>query len=434
MSATLFSELRKPIAIVGMGVSGTSVKELLLTDGISSNDLLTFDDKSQEADFRNGDELLAKGKPKTLIVSPGVPLQTPWILEAKKNGIVITSELSIASKILTSESLIAITGSIGKSTTTCLLQAALEKFCPSYFVGGNLGIPLAVYAKDLLQKKRQRAQWIVLELSSYQLENFPELKADYSVITYLTPNHLERYTSKNEYYKTKWQLEKHTHKVLVLNKNGGELMSWSREHAPALVKIIWTDHKDPLIKQFSLNDCALLGAHNLDNIAMAAQIIQLNQWPQEAYQGLKEFPGLPHRVENLGWNQDILYINDSKATTMESVKIAIQSALEALKPNKKLHLLLGGRDKNLPWQELKELSSNPSIQFYFFGECRDQAKKLSQLQGPTFPLMIEAAEAARAKAQPGDGILLSPGGTSLDEFKNFEYRGEVFKSFAKANY
>lgn len=428
--APLFNNLSLPIAIIGMGVTGSSIKDLLIAGGISPQAILTFDDKAPEAQFHRGEDLLTQGRPKTLVVSPGVSLKTPWILDAQKQGLTITSELSLASRILTTESVIAITGSVGKSTTTCLLRAALEQFCPSFFVGGNLGIPLATYAKDLLENKRPRAQWIVLELSSYQLENFPELQADYSIITFLTANHLERYSSKQEYFATKWNIEQHTKKTLILNAQGGELKSWSNQYQPR-IPWVWTDHSDGLLKTYSLHSCELLGAHNLDNIAMAAQVAKLAQWPDSAYHGLKNYAGLPHRVENLGVHKGVRYINDSKATTMESVKIAVQSVLDSLPQSQTLHLLLGGKDKNLPWQELSVLAQIQNIKFYFFGECRDKAKLSSQLPGTTHTSMLEAAQVARTQSQTGDAILLSPGGTSLDEFKNFEQRGEVFRNFVQ---
>lgn len=429
MKSKIFADLPLPVAIIGMGVTGLSIQQLLLTGGLPAESILTFDEKSPEAQFHTSDDLLTQGKPKILIVSPGVSLQTPWITEAKKRGIAITSELSLASRVLTTESLIAITGSVGKSTTTCLLRAALEQFCPSFFVGGNLGIPLAVYANDLLKNKGHRAQWIVLELSSYQLENFPELQADYSIITFLTANHLERYTSKQEYFSTKWKIERHTKKAMILNAQGGELKTWSTHHQPR-IPWVWTDHLDQLLKKHSLHTCELLGVHNLDNIAMAAQVATLAEWPESAYLGLKHYAGLPHRVENLGIHKGIRYINDSKATTMESVKIAVHSVLDSLPQTQTLHLLLGGKDKNLPWQELSNLKQNHNIKFYFFGECREKAKLSSQLTGSTHSSLLAAAEAAQNLAQAGDAILLSPGGTSLDEFKNFEHRGEVFRIFA----
>ncbi len=429
MVSKYFSDLPKPIAIIGLGISGQAIFELLIEDGISENELILFDEKAKSAHFNTGSELLSKGRPKTLVVSPGVPLQTPWIKDAVEQGLLLTSELSLAYRVLTNEKIIAITGSIGKSTTTCLLQSALNQFSPHSFVGGNLGIPLAIYSKELIQRKRPKADWIVLELSSYQLENFSELKADYSIITYFTANHLERYNSKEDYYQTKWTLESKTKNTMVLAKNGGDLYSWCQnqtQHIPW----IWTDRTSVLVTKYNLDQCELLGSHNLDNIALAAEIIKQAEMPEIAYPGLRKFRGLSHRVENVGTFNGVRFINDSKATTIESVKIGVTSSLETVPPHCKLHLLLGGRDKNLPWKDLHFLKDNPQIQFYFFGECRNLAKTVSGLPGEEYPSMVEAVPSAIKNAQVGDSILLSPGGTSLDEFKNFEVRGDVFKELA----
>lgn len=427
----LFADLPLPVAIVGLGVTGTAVQELLNLGGIPRDQVLTFDEKAANANYRTSDDLIALGNPKTLVVSPGVPLASPWIQAAKNRGVVITSELSLASRILTTERVIAITGSVGKSTTTCLLRAGLEAFSSAFFVGGNLGIPLANYACELIKGQHSVAEWVVLELSSYQLENFPELKAEFSILTFLTSNHLERYPSKEAYFQTKWNIETHTQKFFILNKNGGELKDWAQLQKPQR-PWVWTDRNSVLVNQYRLNDCQLLGSHNLDNIAMAAEVAHLAQWPKSAFDGIKEFRGLPHRVENLGLKRGIRFINDSKATTMESVKIAVTSVLESLQPQHTLHLLLGGKDKNLPWEELAPLKNHPNLRFYFFGECRRIAQSKSGLPGDSFQKMLEATEEAVKKATLGDSILLSPGGTSLDEYKNFEHRGDAFRAFVSA--
>jgi UDP-N-acetylmuramoylalanine--D-glutamate ligase len=430
MNAQPFADLKLPIAVVGLGVSGSAILKLLQTAGLPADSILTFDEKSPSAQFQKAEELMTQGQPKTLVVSPGVPLASPWIQDAHKNGVTITSELSLAHRLLTTERIIAITGSVGKSTTTCLLRAGLERFCPAFFVGGNLGIPLAAYALELMTGQRSKAEWIVLELSSYQLENYPELEAERSIITYLTSNHLERYPNKEEYFRTKWNLEKQTRNELILNKNGGELTEWAQTQKP-LRPWIWTDRHSPLISLHSLLDCKLLGSHNLDNIALASEVAQRSAWPASAFAGMRDFAGLPHRVENLGIRGGLRFINDSKATTMESVKTAVDSTLESIPKTNRLHLLLGGRDKNLPWEELNSLGGHKNIQFYFFGECAAIAQNKSGLSGSQHPKMLDAVTAAMAAAEAGDSILLSPGGTSLDEFKNFEQRGDVFRDFVQ---
>jgi UDP-N-acetylmuramoylalanine--D-glutamate ligase len=423
----------KPIAIIGMGITGESVLELLTSCGISKDDIFTFD-KKREAHFSHSDELIQKGKPKTLIVSPGVPLSSLWIQEFKSKGGIILSELSLANSLLSTEKIIAVTGSLGKSTTVSLLEAGLKKSQKlSSFVGGNLGVPLAVYANQrVLGTQASAVDWVVLELSSYQLENFSDLKADFSALTYLTPNHLERYLDLEAYYKSKWILTSLTQGQIVLNQKGGDLFKWALQNIDTKQssRYIWTHSGSEIISKYSLQNRKLIGSHNLDNMAVAAQLAELAAFDSVCFEGMKQFAGLPHRSENLGLVDGIRYINDSKATTMESVKTAVQSTLEDVSAQNFCHLLLGGKDKNLPWNELFELKKEPRLKFYFFGQCRDVAKSLSQLDGPQFEKMTDAINYCQNQAHNGDTILLSPGGTSLDEFKNFEDRGEVFQKLS----
>ena len=419
-----------PIAIVGMGLSGKSAYRLLLNLQIKPEMIARFDEKSLDCDFQNSSELLTKFQPKTLVVSPGVALSTPWIQDFQKSGGNITSELAIAIDCLKSEKIIAITGSIGKSTTTSLLAAGAPAEDPHFFVGGNLGYPLADYVSDVFEKNRPRAKWVILELSSYQLENCGRLKPEISCITYLTSNHLERYDSLESYYKTKWILVNRTQKFVVLNSNGGDLKKLSQHQSfPVHAQSIWTDRTDSSLQQFVLSEKKLIGIHNEDNLALAIQLSLCAHWSLKSIQLMKAYGGLPHRMENLGQIKGVQFINDSKATAIESVLTAVQSVYGGLKSTQSLYLLVGGKDKNLPWEELQKIKNYSQIKVIFFGQCADIAQKKSQLLGESFKNLSDAVQNACAASITGDIVLLSPGGTSLDEFKNFEDRGEKFKSY-----
>lgn len=424
--------LQTPIAIVGMAKSGESAARFLLARGFKKEDLLTFDQKAP-AQFQNPQDLMALGKPKTLVVSPGVPLKSPWIVAAKKAGVFITSEINLACECLTDEKLIGVTGSLGKSTTVSLLGAGLKSFDENAFIGGNLGIPFCEYAYEVLSGKRPRAKWVVLELSSYQLENCQDLKLEYSAITFLSANHLERYDSIDEYFLTKWRIIEKTKNSLFLNRNGGDLVDFAQSR-PEFSRCVVVAKEDASLKSYSFGQSVLLGAHNQDNIALAAQIALQCQWPASSLQAMKSFQGLEHRLENVGIFKGVRYINDSKATTLDSVHTATEVAHQYLSPKGGLYVLLGGRDKNLPWEELQSLKLLPHTYFLFFGECRKISQDKSQLPGEQFARLEEALEVVANKAESGDIVLLSPGGTSLDEFKNFEDRGHFFKSFINSFY
>ena len=229
-------DLPLPTAIVGWGLTGQSIYKLLMGIGIPESKILTFDEKDPGARFCQASTLLLQN-PKSLIVSPGVPLSLAWIQDFQNRGGFVTSELSLANSLLTEEKVIAVTGSIGKSTCVSLLQAGLLQFSPDSFVGGNLGFPLA----DYVLKKTQGhplAPWVVLELSSYQLENFNNLRASLSLITYLTPNHLERYANLEKYYETKWSLVSKTQGPVVINQNGGDLLAFAHRHPDPVALLV----------------------------------------------------------------------------------------------------------------------------------------------------------------------------------------------------
>jgi UDP-N-acetylmuramoylalanine--D-glutamate ligase len=413
-------KLNTPIVIVGLGKSGRSAENLLLKIGFLKKDVLTFDEKS-EADLKswNDFESLKKG---TLVVSPGVPLMSENIGILKNLGWFVTSEINLASHILTSEIVIGITGSVGKSTVTSILGAGAINEDLNAFVGGNLGTAFCDYAISILDHK-QKAKFVILELSSYQLENCNDLKLDYSAITYLSANHLERYSSLDEYYLIKCRIGKMTKNTCVLNSASVDLMSYQSKISV-----------DTLITRIENQKIQLIGKHNLENYFVALAIAKKCGWSEKSIQAMQNFSGLAHRLETVGTFNQVLYINDSKATAMDSVLVAVQAALEKTTAKNHLYLFLGGKDKNLPWQDLHVLSEFKNIKFYFFGQCAGIAKLKSNLPGHIYPKMSDALNEIFKQTKSGDVVLLSPGGTSLDEFKNFEDRGNQFKDIIHKNY
>jgi UDP-N-acetylmuramoylalanine--D-glutamate ligase len=206
-------------------------------------------------------------------------------------------------------------------------------------------------------------------------------------------------------------------KLGVLNAHGGDLKNFAADKLPQ-VPLQWVQRSSPREK------CNLLGEHNQDNLAVAMALAHAAGWPALAFEEMRKFPGLPHRMENLGIHRGVQYVNDSKATTMESVQMAVQSLEDSYQGS--LHLLLGGRDKNLPWERLSSFRNRPRLKCYFFGECAVVAQQNSKLHGDRFARLADAVRAAQKSSAAGDLILLSPGGTSLDEFKSFEDRGKAF--------
>jgi UDP-N-acetylmuramoylalanine--D-glutamate ligase len=438
----LTQHLPLPVAIIGMGVTGQATLDLLLACHIPRNEILTFDEKTS-ADFSDPSALISR-KPKTLCISPGISLKKDWIVQALADGAKLTSELALAFSLLEDETVIAITGSVGKSTTTSILGEATKIVDSHCFVGGNLGITLAQYVCQNITDPN-RAKYLVLELSSYQLENFDNLIADVGVITSLNPNHLERYLDAEEYYQTKISLFDKTKSVIVLNQNGGDVGQYIpqiKQRYPHL-KCLQTSRHDltnnspDILQNFPPK---MIGAHNLDNLAVGFAIADFFSWPRECKIAMLNFAGLAHRLENCGQINGVTFVNDSKATTIDSVLQAVRSVLPD-NTQSRLHLLLGGKDKNLPWEELSVLTHDKNIIFYFFGEYGAKAQVKSKLSGSIFPNLNHCLAELKIILQQqkhqhnhlnGDLVLLSPGGTSLDEFKNFEERGNYFKNWVRS--
>ncbi len=418
--------LNKPIAIIGLGKSGLSAAHFLKTLGYYDEDIITYDDKDASAQFNTPDELVKK-HPKTLVVSPGVPLKTGWIQKLIAEGSFLTSEISLATSVLTTEKLIGITGSVGKSTVTSILGEGAKVMDENCFVGGNLGTPFCDYANRIANGEK-KAYWVVLELSSYQLENCDHLSLLGAAVTFLSANHLERYESLEHYYQTKMKITDMTKDFCVFNKKSEDAVQASRFSKCAAVLISCAD----FINQDLLSKIVLIGEHNKDNFCVAAEVAHLCEWNDESLKAMAQFRGLKHRLEYVAQVAGVRYINDSKSTAMESVLVAVTGCLEALAVEKYIYLLLGGRDKNLPWEQLSFLKQKAGLRFVFFGECGNLAKKKSGLVGEYFEKLGSAVEYCQKSAVEGDLILLSPGGTSLDEFKSFEERGDFFKRLVMA--
>lgn len=418
--------LNKPIAIIGLGKSGISALHFLKAIGYEDQDIITYDEKDASAQFKKPEDLIKK-QPQTLVVSPGVPLKTSWIQQLVTQGSYLTSEISLATSILTTEKLIGITGSVGKSTVTSILGEGARVMDEHCFVGGNLGTPLCDYATRIA-KGEKKAYWVILELSSYQLENCQHLSLNCSAVTYLSANHLERYQSLEEYYQTKMKITEITKDFCVFNKSSEDAVEASRFSKCPAVLI----SADSFTNKGLLSSLVLMGSHNKDNFCVAAEVAHLCEWNQDSLKAMSLFRGLRHRMEFVAEVTGVKYVNDSKATAMESVLVAVTGCIESLHEGNLLHLLLGGKDKNLPWDQLSILKKNKNIRGAFFGSCGKLAREKSGLTGEYFESLGSAIEFCQKQAKAGDIVLLSPGGTSLDEFKSFEERGDFFKRIVLA--
>lgn len=384
-------------------------------------------------------------------VSGGVPLTLPILIEARRRGLPLTNDSQIMLDAIQAP-VIGITGSAGKTTTTTLVGRMAEDFAArsgrKAWVGGNIGLPLVEYVDQI-----QPDDLVIVEFSSFQLElmnRSPHLAA----VLNITPNHLDRHGTLEAYTAAKARILQFQspEDQAVLNREDpgawglkdqvrGKLVTFGL-HRPATGegtycqndRLYFTDGQHG-VELMSRHQIRLRGAHNLLNVLAAGAIASAAGFPIEAIQaGVRDFNGVPHRLEFIRTWHGADWYNDSIATAPERTIAAIESFDEPLV------LLLGGRDKNLPWEKLAGLVHRRVDHVIIFGEA---SEKILRALGPVqpgyrlqtihrLPTLQSAVQAAAEIAEPGDVVLLSPGGTSFDEFKDFEERGERFQEWVKA--
>ena len=381
-----------------------------------------------------------------LCLSGGIPLNNPIVVEALRRGIPLTNDTQLFLEAVPCRT-IGITGSAGKTTTTSLVGwMAKGSLGERAYVGGNIGDPLLNYVDQM-----RESDLAILEISSFQLEQMT-ISPQIAAVLNITPNHLDRHGTMEAYTAAKRRiLEFQGPKdVAVLNREDpgswalrtavrGRLVSFGMgpikggEDGSFLQDSLLVLHERGLdIALLEQGKILLRGQHNLMNTLSAFAIGLAAGLPLDAMLGaVQEFQGVPHRLEFVRTWKGARWYNDSIATAPERTMAAIHSFQEPIV------LLLGGRDKNLPWSELSELVHQRVDHVVLFGEA---AGKIESALGPTgkgtrpYTLdrcrnLEEAVRAAVRRAEPGDVVLLSPGGTSFDEFNDFEERGEAFRKW-----
>ncbi len=386
-----------------------------------------------------------------LCVSGGVPLDMPLVSAAIARGIPVTNDSQIFMESVKAP-VVGITGSAGKTTTTTLFGRIAEaqvKAPRKAWVGGNIGKPLVEYLNEIAEN-----DLVIQELSSFQLE-LMTISPRISAILNITPNHLDRHADMAAYIAAKARIIEFQHHgdTAVLNHEDreawklremvrGDLISFGIEpvtgdHTQVLVEddqiVARSAHtKKPLLDTRLIQ---LRGRHNLMNVlAASALAFALDFDPTAIAAGVEGFTGVNHRTQLVRMVNGVSWINDSIATAPERTLAAIKSF------NEPIILLLGGRDKNLPWDELAAIIHQRVEHVIVFGEAADkilnalgQPEGADRLQTISSRVgMIEALEEADRIAAPGDVVLLSPGCTSYDAFKDFEERGETFMNWVNA--
>jgi UDP-N-acetylmuramoylalanine--D-glutamate ligase len=400
-------------------------------------------------------EMVFGGHPLTLLdgtdlvcISGGVPLTLSLIEEARRRDIPLTNDSQLFMESVACP-VIGITGSAGKTTTTTLVgrmaQSAVERGLVPHkkaWVGGNIGNPLIDHLDEI-----QPSDLVILELSSFQLE-LMSTSPHLAVVLNITPNHLDRHASMADYTAAKQRILDFQGKgdIAVLDREDpgafnlkdavkGQLVTFGFEQSDLpgtfldgdVISVRDGKASDAL---FPRSLVELRGRHNLLNVIASAAIAWSAGIPVEAMTAaLVGFCGVPHRLEYVRTFKGARWYNDSIATAPERTIADIRSFDEPLV------LLLGGRDKNLPWEDLARLVKEKVKHVILFGEAAGKiSDALTKVPGSItttsrHPGLEEAVQAAASVAADGDVVLLAPGGTSFDEFVDFEERGDRFKQW-----
>jgi len=455
----------KKVIVIGAARQGTALSRYLASKGaqVILTDMHSLDDlPANLPDLEKlGIQLRLGGHPLELLegadlvcVSGGVPLTIPFIQAALQRGIPLSNDSQIFLEACPAQ-VIGITGSSGKTTTTALVGLMAQKYFEMKqnghraWVGGNIGNPLIEQVDQI-----DEDDLVVLELSSFQLElmtRSPQIAA----ILNITPNHLDRHGSMQAYIAAKSRILRFQHAgdVAILNRDDpgswslaehlkSDLISFgfqkpdSKQNGTYIYKdAIWLQLGRESLKMLPLEWIQLPGRHNIANVLAACAIATAASLALPAIQtAIEEFTGIPHRLEFIRNINGADWYNDSIATAPERTMAAIE-AFEG-----PLVLLLGGRDKNLPWDDLAQLIHQRVRAVVLFGEAAGLIERAlgAVKKGETLQVISrcntleEAVQAAAKLAQPGDTVLLSPGCTSFDAFKDFEERGEYFRKLVNA--
>jgi UDP-N-acetylmuramoylalanine--D-glutamate ligase len=380
-----------------------------------------------------------------LCISGGIPLDNPLVAAAMQRGILLTNDTQIFMEVSACRT-IGITGSAGKTTTTSLVgQMAKNALGDKAYVGGNIGDPLLNYVDEIAPDALA-----ILEISSFQLEQMT-VSPDVAAILNITPNHLDRHGTMEAYTAAKRRILEYQRadSITILNRNDsgswnlresvhGRLVSFGsgsfsgKQDGTFLADdTLYLRQRGAEIPLLRRDQIQLRGAHNVMNVLAAFAIGYAVDLPLDVMiPATKEFRGVAHRLELVReWNGAQWY-NDSIATAPERTMAAIHSFTEPIV------LLLGGRDKNLPWEGLAALVRQRVEHVVLFGEAAEKIGTALEQASGTLPRTLtrckdlqEAVQAAAKVASPGSVILLSPGGTSFDQFYDFEERGKAYRKW-----
>lgn len=438
------------IVILGAGESGTGAAVLAKKEGfdVFVSDMSVIKEKYKELLDTHGIEWEEKGHTEDkilnadeIIKSPGIPDNAPIIQKCIAKGIGIISEIEFAGRYTTSK-MICITGSNGKTTTTSLIYHIFKNAGYNVGLAGNIGKSLA------LQVAEDPHEYYIIEISSFQLDNMYNFRANIAILLNITPDHLDRYGNcMQNYVDSKMRIiQNQTKDDTFIYWNDDPIIKRElKKYNIKSVQCPFSDLKEkgsiayieegeykievPAPFNMEQEALSLTGRHNIYNSLAAGIASRVSGIKKEDIRkSLSDFPGVEHRLEKVTTVGGVLYVNDSKATNVD----ACWYALESMKTP--TILIIGGKDKGNDYNAIKELVKKKCCGLVYLGA--DNAKLHAFFDGMGIPVrdthsMKECVEACYDMAKPGDTVLLSPCCASFDLFKNMEDRGEQFKTLVR---
>lgn len=443
----------KDVLVAGAGISGVGAAELLVELGAQ---VILFDEnrKLSEEKIRERFERplpdvkivlgeLPEECKKSLvlaILSPAVPLDSPFVQDLKAHGIKISGEIELASRYMKG-TLAAVTGTNGKTTTVALAGEILKAWYEHVFVVGNIGDSFARHALETTEDSQ-----IVAEISSFQLETVETFHPHISVIMNVTPDHLNRHHSMECYINTKERIfmNQTADDFTILNYDDPVTREMSSK---TKAKVIWFSSTQELSDGYYFKDHAILyaqdgktqhicydhdlnilGLHNMENAMAAVAIARCLSVPMDTiFTALTQFKAVEHRIEYVTEKKGVVYYNDSKGTNTDAAIKAVQAM------TRPTILIGGGYDKQSPYDDWIESFDGKVRLLVLLGQTADKIEACARKHGFQNIIRVEslkeAVEVCAAQAQPGDAVLLSPACASWGMFQNFEERGRLFKQY-----
>ncbi|MFQ6862420.1 MAG: UDP-N-acetylmuramoyl-L-alanine--D-glutamate ligase [Beduini sp.] len=440
----------KKVLVLGLAKSGLAATRLLIKLGA----LVTVNEGKAASELEAYDELCAMGveviagsHPDELferdfdfvVKNPGIKYTIPFVLRLQERNIPIYTEIELAFQVALPQHYVAITGTNGKTTTTTLVYDIVHSVHSNTFVAGNIGTPLCevVLNENLLESA---GNYIIIEMSNFQLLNIEKFKPEIATIINLTPDHLDYMRNVDEYYASKMRIYENQNEedYFILNKDDATIADYTRRYPihASIIPFSMDSEEMVCIKEntiyydsepiLAVEDIRLAGKHNVQNVMIALTIAKLLDIPLVDIQKvIREFKGVEHRVEFVRELHQVRYYNDSKATNTDATIIGIKSF------NEPLILLLGGFDKGLDLTELKTYTDHVK-KVICFGAAGKRFAKTLQNDCLLVHNLKEATLKAAEIAEAGDVVLLSPSTSSYDEFTGYEQRGRCFKEIVNS--